>query len=195
MPEIPLVPLIDGWETVEEMENALGIPAGNLATSLENYNHYAAQGEDPEFHKQPEFLAAQDKAPCGAFDLSLCKAAYAAPFTLGGLRTSVKAEVLRSDATSTTSRSWSTVRGSLGHTLRIGRVGPGGEYANTMPPAFVNWGRYCAIMASFMMKPRGSTSARIGNRVTRSIRSAPRFRSSRYGSALGPHPGRRQPRT
>ena len=95
-PEVPLVPLIDGWETVEEMEKALGIPEGNLVATLNHYNEYAARGEDPDFRKQPEYLAAQDTAPWGAFDLSLGKAMYSA-FTLGGLATSVDAQVLRDD--------------------------------------------------------------------------------------------------
>ncbi|MBV9639934.1 MAG: FAD-binding protein [Mycobacteriaceae bacterium] len=95
-PQVPLVPLIDGWETVLEMEKALGIPEGNLVGTLDRYNRYAARGEDPEFHKQPEFLAAQDNGPWGAFDLSLGKAMYAG-FTVGGLATSVHGEVLRED--------------------------------------------------------------------------------------------------
>ncbi|GFG75992.1 FAD-binding protein [Mycobacterium botniense] len=95
-PEVPLIPLIDGWETVEEMEAALGIPPGNLAATLQRYNTYAARGEDPDFHKQPEFLAPQDKGPWGAFDLSLGKAMYAG-FTIGGLATTVDGEVLRED--------------------------------------------------------------------------------------------------
>jgi succinate dehydrogenase/fumarate reductase flavoprotein subunit len=97
-PEVPLVPLIDGWETVEEMEKALGIPEGNLVETLNRYNTYAAKGEDPDFHKQPDYLAAQDKGPWGAFDLSLGKAMYSA-FTLGGLATNVDAQVLREDGT------------------------------------------------------------------------------------------------
>jgi 3-oxo-5alpha-steroid 4-dehydrogenase len=95
-PEVPLVPLIDGWETVEEMEAALGIPRGNLVATLNRYNEYAARGEDPDFHKQPEFLAPQDKGPWGAFDLSLGHAMYAG-FTVGGLATSVDGQVLRQD--------------------------------------------------------------------------------------------------
>jgi 3-oxo-5alpha-steroid 4-dehydrogenase len=95
-PRVPLVPLIDGWETVAEMEKALGIPDGNLAATLDRYNSYAARGEDPEFHKQPEFLAPQDNPPWGAFDLSLGKAMYAG-FTVGGLATSVDGEVMRED--------------------------------------------------------------------------------------------------
>ncbi|WP_139790867.1 FAD-binding protein, partial [Bacillus velezensis] len=57
---------------------------------------YAARGADPDFHKQPEFLAAQDNGPWGAFDMSLGKAMYAG-FTLGGLATSVDGQVLRDD--------------------------------------------------------------------------------------------------
>ena len=95
-PEVPLVPLIDGWETVEEMEAALGIPEGNLVATLNRYNEYAARGEDPDFRKQPEFLAPQDKGPWGAFDLSLGKAMYAG-FTVGGLATTVDGQVLRED--------------------------------------------------------------------------------------------------
>ncbi|OHU98745.1 FAD-binding protein [Mycobacterium talmoniae] len=95
-PQVPLVPLIDGWETVAEMEAALGIPEGNLVATLDRYNSYAARGEDPDFHKQPEFLAPQDHGPWGAFDLSLGKAMYAG-FTIGGLRTSVDGQVLRED--------------------------------------------------------------------------------------------------
>lgn len=95
-PEIPLITFIDGWETVEEMEAALGIPQGNLVETLNNYNEHAAKGEDPEFHKQPEFLAPQDKGPWGAFDLTLGKAMYSG-FTVGGLATDVDGEVLRAD--------------------------------------------------------------------------------------------------
>ena len=97
-PEFPLIKFIDGWETVEEMESALGIPAGKLVASLERYNTHAARGEDPDFHKQPEFLAAQDKGPWAAFDLSLGKAMYSG-FTVGGLATDVDGRVLGEDGT------------------------------------------------------------------------------------------------
>ncbi|TXI41732.1 MAG: FAD-binding protein, partial [Mycobacterium sp.] len=95
-PDIPLITFIDGWETVEEMEAALGIPAGNLVATLDRYNRCAAKGEDPDFHKQPEFLAPQDHGPWAAFDLSLGKAMYSG-FTVGGLATSVNGEVLGHD--------------------------------------------------------------------------------------------------
>jgi succinate dehydrogenase/fumarate reductase flavoprotein subunit len=95
-PEFPLVPFIDGWETVAEMEEALGIPQGNLQETVSRYNDYAAKGEDPDFRKQPEWLAAQDNGPWAAFDMSLGKAMYAG-FTMGGLATSVDGEVLTDD--------------------------------------------------------------------------------------------------
>lgn len=36
------------------MEAALGIPAGNLAAALSRYNENAANGQDPDFHEQPD---------------------------------------------------------------------------------------------------------------------------------------------
>ncbi len=96
LPEIPLVPFIDGWETVAEMERALGIPSGNLAATLAAYNAAAARGEDPDFHKHPDWLEPQGTGPWGAFDLTLGKATYAG-FTLGGLRCTVDGQVQRAD--------------------------------------------------------------------------------------------------
>ncbi|MUM35271.1 FAD-binding protein, partial [Mycolicibacterium sp. CBMA 361] len=76
MPAMPLIRFIDGWETVAEMEAGLGIPAGNLSATLDRYNANAARGEDPDFHKQPDYVAAQDNGPWAAFDLSLGRALY-----------------------------------------------------------------------------------------------------------------------
>jgi succinate dehydrogenase/fumarate reductase flavoprotein subunit len=95
-PELPLCPFIDGWETVEEMEQALGIPAGNLVETLTTYNKFAADGQDPDFHKQPEWLEPQDQGPWGAYDLTLGTAMYAG-FTMGGLRVDVDGRVQRAD--------------------------------------------------------------------------------------------------
>ncbi|MDT5079000.1 MAG: 3-oxo-5alpha-steroid 4-dehydrogenase [Mycobacterium sp.] len=98
MPEMPLIKFIDGWETVAELETALGIPQGNFAATLEHYNEHAAKGQDPDFHKQPEYLAAQDNGPWAAFDLSLGVAMYSG-FTMGGLTVSIDGEVKRPDGT------------------------------------------------------------------------------------------------
>jgi len=95
-PDFPLCPFIDGWETVEEMESALGIPTGNLAATLSSYNENAAAGEDPDLHKQPEWLEPQDQGPWGAYDLSLGKALYAG-FTMGGMRVDLDGRVQRPD--------------------------------------------------------------------------------------------------
>ena len=95
-PELPLVPFIDGWETIEDMAAGLGIPAGNLVATLTRYNADAARGEDSEFHKHPDWLSPQDVGPWGAFDLTLGKAMYAG-FTLGGLRCTVDGQVQRAD--------------------------------------------------------------------------------------------------
>ena len=95
-PDLPLVPFIDGWETIAEMEAGLGIPAGNVAATLAAYNAAAARGEDPEFRKHPDWLEPQDTGPWAAFDLSLGKAMYAG-FTLGGLRCTADGQVQRAD--------------------------------------------------------------------------------------------------
>lgn len=85
--------LIDGWETVAEMEAALDIPTGALQRTLEVYNRDAARGEDSLFHKQPEWLKPLDAAPFAAFDISFNRSIYLY-ITLGGLRTARNGEVL-----------------------------------------------------------------------------------------------------
>jgi 3-oxo-5alpha-steroid 4-dehydrogenase len=95
-PAYGLTPLVDGWETIEEMEQGLGIPAGNLRTTLADYDRDAAAGEDPRFHKHRDWLRPLDHGPWGALDLTPGKAFYAG-FTLGGLRVSVDGELLRQD--------------------------------------------------------------------------------------------------
>ncbi len=95
-PTMPLVPFVDGWETVEEMETGLGLPAGSLVATLARYNEHAARGEDPDFHKSPDWLAPQATGPWGAFDLTLGNALYAG-FTLGGIRTTVDGQAQRPD--------------------------------------------------------------------------------------------------
>ena len=95
-PAMPLAPFIDGWETIEEMEEGLALPAGSLARTLGRYNEHAARGEDPDFGKHPDWLAPQDTGPWGAYDLTLGKALYAG-FTLGGIRVTVDGQAQRPD--------------------------------------------------------------------------------------------------
>jgi succinate dehydrogenase/fumarate reductase flavoprotein subunit len=94
--QMPLVPLKDGYDSIAEMSDSLGLPPGSLAATMSRYNSYAANGEDPDFGKHPDWLAPQDTGPWGVFDLSLGVALYAG-FTLGGVRTSIDGEALRAD--------------------------------------------------------------------------------------------------
>ncbi|MEQ6902268.1 FAD-binding protein [Nocardioides sp. YIM 152588] len=93
---MPLVPLKDGYETIEEMEAGLGLPEGSLVATMARYNEYAARGEDPDFHKHPDWLAPQTEGPWGVYDLTLGVAMYAG-FTLGGMATTVDGQVRRED--------------------------------------------------------------------------------------------------
>ena len=98
MPAMPLIRFLDGYATIAELETALDIPAGSVAATLERYNEFAAKGEDPDFHKQPEYVAPQDNGPWAVFDLSLGRAMYSG-FTMGGLAVTVDGQVLREDGT------------------------------------------------------------------------------------------------
>ncbi len=66
-----------------------GLPAGSLQATVSAYNDAAARGEDPLLHKKPEWLKPIG-SPVGAIDLR----ASCGGFTLGGLQTSLDAEVL-----------------------------------------------------------------------------------------------------
>jgi succinate dehydrogenase/fumarate reductase flavoprotein subunit len=88
--------LIDGFETVEEMEERLALPAGSLVETLASYNRHAAAGEDPMFGKHPDWLTPLDKAPWAAFDISFNRSNYLY-ITLGGLRIDRHARVLGQD--------------------------------------------------------------------------------------------------
>lgn len=85
--------LVDGWDTVAEMEQGLGIPAGALQKTLDTYNRDAAAGEDSRFHKRPEWLKPLDKPPYAAFDISFNRSSYVF-ITLGGLCAGVDGEAL-----------------------------------------------------------------------------------------------------
>ena len=85
--------LVDGWETIAEMEAGLGVPKGSLEKTLGDYNAHAANGEDPEFHKEKKYLKPLTAAPYAAFNLSKEAVMYTC-FTLGGLTTNENAQVL-----------------------------------------------------------------------------------------------------
>ena len=93
-PEFGGYEVIDAYETFEEMEEGLGIPG--LAAELRRYNENAEKGEDPDFHKGKKWLRPLTKAPFAAMQASFGKNFFVG-FTLGGLRVSKDAEVLRAD--------------------------------------------------------------------------------------------------
>ena len=80
-------------ETAAQLESEIGLPAGSLQSTVDLYNRHAATGEDPLFHKDPSWVRPL-VPPIGAVDLRIGPAPYA-PFTLGGLETTVAGEVLR----------------------------------------------------------------------------------------------------
>ncbi len=85
--------LVDGWDSVAEMERGLALPEGSLQRTIVEHNGHAAHGDDPLLHKHPDWLKPLDAPPYAAFDLSVGRAVYTG-FTLGGLSVSVDAEVL-----------------------------------------------------------------------------------------------------
>ena len=85
--------LIDGYETVAELEAGLKLPPGALVSTIERYNAAARAGRDPDFMKHPDWLEPLDSGPYAAFDISFNRSIYLF-MTLGGLKVSVDARVL-----------------------------------------------------------------------------------------------------
>jgi 3-oxo-5alpha-steroid 4-dehydrogenase len=80
-------------ETIAELEDEMGLPRGCLESTIEVYNRYAEQGEDPLFHKRADCLKPL-KPPFGAVDF---RQGTLRVFTLGGLSTTPKGEVRNLD--------------------------------------------------------------------------------------------------
>jgi succinate dehydrogenase/fumarate reductase flavoprotein subunit len=85
--------LIDGWESVVEMESGLGLPQGALQRTMAEYNACVARGEDSRLGKHPHWLKTLSTPPYAAFDLSLNRAIHRF-HSLGGLRINSQAEVV-----------------------------------------------------------------------------------------------------
>jgi len=85
--------LIDGFDTIAEMERALELPSNSLQRLMADYSMHAAAGSDPDFGKDPAWLKPLDTPPWAAFDFSFGRAIFNG-FTLGGLRISANGEVL-----------------------------------------------------------------------------------------------------
>lgn len=80
-------------ESFEELESGAGFPAGTLTATMATYNRFAARGEDPLFHKNPDFLRPLDQPPYALLDFSIDTGIFYPAFTLGGLDTTVDGEV------------------------------------------------------------------------------------------------------
>jgi succinate dehydrogenase/fumarate reductase flavoprotein subunit len=80
-------------ETVEELEQELGLRAGTLVQTLALYNEDCEQGEDTLFHKAPEWLVPL-QPPLVALDVTPGRGAFVPYFTLGGLDTLPTGEVV-----------------------------------------------------------------------------------------------------
>jgi len=83
-------------ETIGDLERTLAMPEGELVHTVEAYNRFAERGEDPLFHKAPEYLRPLGDGPYGALDCTLEGSIYAV-MTLGGLHTKVTGEVVGVD--------------------------------------------------------------------------------------------------
>ena len=83
-------------ESWEEVEQELNLPRGALVSTVEIYNRYAAEGEDPLFHKAAKWLKPLNEPPFVALDCRVDHCFYSS-FTLGGLDTLPTGEVLRED--------------------------------------------------------------------------------------------------
>jgi 3-oxo-5alpha-steroid 4-dehydrogenase len=92
--EVNWMGLAASWvcETPAQLESEIGLPAGSLEATVGLYNLHAAVHDDPIFHKGSQWVRPL-VPPLGAFDVRIGPAPYA-PFTLGGLETTVEGEVL-----------------------------------------------------------------------------------------------------
>ena len=84
--------------SIAELEKLLHMPETGLQRQVQAYNEFAAKGQDPFFHKQAKYLKAIAKPPFTALKASIGEAPFSF-FTVGGLQTNVKTEVLDLDGT------------------------------------------------------------------------------------------------
>jgi 3-oxo-5alpha-steroid 4-dehydrogenase len=76
-------------DSVADLERDMQLAPGSLQATVAAFNDGAARGEDPLLHKKPEWLKPIG-TPVGAVDLR----ENTGGFTLGGLSTTLNAEVL-----------------------------------------------------------------------------------------------------
>ncbi len=65
-PQMPLVPLLDGYETVPEMEQGLGLSAGSLAGTLARYNQLRRPRRGPGLPQERRVAGGPGSGPVGS---------------------------------------------------------------------------------------------------------------------------------
>jgi succinate dehydrogenase/fumarate reductase flavoprotein subunit len=80
-------------ETVQELEEELGLREGTLQQTIKTYNEDCAKGEDTQCHKAAEWLQPL-QPPLVALDITPGRGAFLPYFTLGGLDTLPTGEVV-----------------------------------------------------------------------------------------------------
>jgi succinate dehydrogenase/fumarate reductase flavoprotein subunit len=80
-------------ETIEEVAEEIGLPPANLRHTIDYYNENAARGEDPLFHKSPDWLKPIEP-PYAALDCTPGSGVLYPYLTLGGLDSLPTGEVL-----------------------------------------------------------------------------------------------------
>jgi 3-oxo-5alpha-steroid 4-dehydrogenase len=80
-------------ESVEELEEELGLRAGSLQQTIKTYNEDCANGDDTQCHKAAEWLQPLHP-PLVALDITPGRGTFLPYFTLGGLDTLPSGEVV-----------------------------------------------------------------------------------------------------
>ncbi len=80
-------------ESVDELEQELGLRSGTLEATITVYNEDCAAGEDSLFHKSAEWLQPLEP-PLVALDVTPGRGVFVPFFTLGGLDTLPTGEVV-----------------------------------------------------------------------------------------------------
>ena len=79
-------------DTFEELAVKMGIDPETFVNTVNNYNRYCREGNDPEFHKDPRFLQSLDRGPYyGIYNQRFSETA------MGGLMVDPMCRVLRND--------------------------------------------------------------------------------------------------
>lgn len=91
--ELARTPIAATGDTWEEVEAELEMAPGTLSRTMAFYNEHAREGRDPLFGKRPPILTPLDQGPFVALELNFA-ASYFSFFTLGGLKTTPRGEVL-----------------------------------------------------------------------------------------------------